>query len=306
MAILTELNSASSKDFIKGITSQVYDGNVVMAKLKANGQVSTKGGTKAQWAMRHSKLGTSQETTARARTDFQSVETRGGCEADWAYYKGYTMLHWDEEIVNAGKAQIIDLKKDKYEELKEDMDDHLGSVIHGTATTGIAPLVQIIDATDSYGGVDPANYTEWKATEDSSTTTLTIKLLDYNRNLATFRKFGPTLYLTTRDLYSKYESLLEAKERYIDKKTVDLGFDNILYHGKPVVPDPACTSGNWYGIDLTAFEILEKQAIKPTEWFSLKSVGYPHAYACFNSGVLQLICKRRKTNFKLTALDYSL
>jgi len=304
---VTELNTVTRKHFLKDLTSQVYDSTPFLAKLKADNQIKASGGQSLQWPIRYQELGSAGATTAREQVTFESKETRTGVTADWAYVDAVTMMHWDERATNQGPEQIVNLSKDKQDELLEDFQDYLATTIFGTTTTGIAPLTQMIDATDTYGGMAYDAFSGWASTI-STDTTLTISKLDEARNAATFGKNGPTLHVTTRDLYSKYESLLEGKEVLVDVQMADLGFDSIKYHNVPIVADPYCTAEYWYGIDMKQFKlmVLKGQDPKPTDWFTLEQAGFPNAVAKYMSGVMQLICKMRKTSFKFEALDYEL
>ena len=305
---ITELNAVTRKHLLGDITNQVYDTSPFTAKLKADGQVKVSGGSSLQWPIRYQKLGSAKTTTAREQVSFQSVETRTAAIANWAYTDAVTMMHWDERATNKGPEAIVNLAKDKIDELKEDYSDYLAETLFGTTTSGIAPLTEMVSSSETYGGLDVSTFSDWASPEDTSTTTLTISALDYMRNQATFAKNRPTLHVTTRDLYSKYESLLEAKEILEDVQMADLGFDSIKYHGVPVVSDSYCTAKYWYGMDMKQFKMMNLKGEEPNagDWFTLEQAGFPNAVAMYMSGVMQLICKMRKSSFKFTLLDYEL
>ena len=139
MAIIDEMNAVSSKYFDKGITQQIYDSSVFFKTLKEKKKIKTDGGTSLQFAIRKDKLGNARLTGARNQVNFASKETRGAADLDWAYYDSFTMCHWDEKVMNAGKAKLIDLMQDKATEMVEDFDDYLAFVLFGTDTSGFAP-----------------------------------------------------------------------------------------------------------------------------------------------------------------------
>jgi hypothetical protein len=218
------------------------------------------------------------------------------------------MLHWDEMAKNYGKGQIINLAKSKAKELKEDYQDAFNSIIWGTDTTSVAPLAQIVDASDSYAGIDPADASTWASHEDSSTTTLTLEALMHARNEATFGKHKPTHHFTTLDLVSKYERLMEPKEVILSKDMKNLGFDEIItFYGKPVIGVDGISTGDWFGLDMDVFELWvhEKYNLNVTEWFNLKQAGYPNAEAKYMSSAANLVCRMRRSSFKFTALVYT-
>ena len=311
---INELNAVSKKYFDSTLTQQVYEKSPFFAKLKADKKIKTDGGTSMQWTIRYKKLDSAKATGPRAKVDFQSKETRTGADIGWTYYDAQTLIHWDELVKNSGKGKIINLLKDKSTELLEDIQEKLYSAIFatsGTSGTDMEFLARIIDSADAYAGIAVSDASEWASTEDSSTTTLKLYgngSLAYMRNQATFGTNEPTLHITTRDLVSKFESLLQPQQRYEDKKMANLGFHAMTFHGVPVLGDSHCPAGYWYGIDMTAFELREHSnyGLNVGEWFDLPQAGYPNAKAKYVSWVGNLLARRRKTSFKFSALDYTL
>ena len=56
----------------------------------------------------------------------------------------------------------------------------------------------------------------------------------------------PNVILTTRTLFEKYEDLLQPQERFMDAKTADGGFQNLLFKGAPIVYDNYVATGDMY------------------------------------------------------------
>lgn len=310
---ISELNAVSKKYFDGTITQQIYEESPFYAKLYGNKKVIIDGGKSLQWTVRISKLGSAQSTLPRAKVDFQSTETRAGADLDWPYYDVKSMIHWDEKLKNAGDGRIIDLIKDRTVEMKEDMQDRLSTDLYQTSQLSgkMVPLAVIIDATATYAGI---LYTDgdgdWKSTEDASTTQLVLDgagSLSYMRNQATFGKNQPDLHLTTRDLASKFHSLLQPQQRYEDPEMANYGFSNITFYKKPVIGDPYCTANSWFGIDMSAFELWvhKDNNMKVKDWFSLEQAGFPNAAARYGVWVGNIVVRCRRTSFKYTALDYT-
>ena len=224
------------------------------------------------------------------------------------------MIHWDERNKNAGPGKIVDLAKDRNDELLQDIKDILYQALFATSYTDgvdIVPLGTIIDSATTYAGIAVSDASIWASTEDSSTTTMKLfgsGSLAEARNDATFGTKMPTMHITTRDLFNKFESLLEPQVRYEDKKMANLGFSSLTYYGKPVVSDVFCPAASWFGIDLTAFELRvhKDDNMNATDWLDMTMAGYPRAVGKYVSWVGNLLARRRRTSFKFTALDYTL
>lgn len=308
---IDEANAVSRKWYDKNMYQQVYDDDPFLAILKGKNRVSVSGGTQIQWGVRTEKLGQANFVGPREQIPLNTKETRTGAVLDWGYLAASTAIHWDERVKNDGPEAVVNLLGDKAKELSEDYSEKMSDVLWGTDSTHISPLATIVDSSTAYGGIAVSDASDWAATEDSSTTVLTLfgsGSLTYMRNQATFGKNMPTHHFTTRDLASKYESLLQPQQRYEDAtKKVDMGWSSVLFYGRPVIGSPFVPAGDWFGLDMDAIELIVKKGEddKVTPWFDLKQVGFPNAMGKYMTCALNLKCDRRKTNFKFTALDYT-
>jgi len=297
------------------LRQQVYEDSPFFAKLNADGKLNAQGGVSIQFPIRYQKLSQSEAVDPRSQITFSAKETRTGAVDTWAYYVGRTAIFWDEKASNGPDGRIVDLVKDKTAELKEDLSDKLCTDLFATsrATNCLTPLAVMVDSSTTYAGIAVADAASWAATEDGSETQLKLygsTSLSYWVNACTLGKNAPTLHITTRNLKSKFESLLQPQVRYQDKKMLDLGFDNTLFMGAPVVGDVYCTAAYWYGLDMEQFEIAYNTSsgvsgLDVGDWIDLDAVGYVKTAGKIASWVGNVICRMRKTSFKLTALDYT-
>lgn len=310
--VISELNAISHKHFDGTITPSAYEKSPYWAKMNADNKIVTDFGTSFQFPVRLDKLGRARRTTARAKVEFGSNETRTGGDIPMCFYDVNTMMHWDEKLKNAGKAKIIDLQKDRAKEMTQDLSDILSAALYATApdvTLDMYSLPVIIDSADDYAGIVVSDAPEWASAEDNSTTIMKIygpASLSYMLNQATFGTLGPTMHCTSRDLWSKYESILEPQKRYEDKSVANLGFDTLTFHKKPVFSDVFCPDNHWYGIDAACMEVrVVPDNMKPGDWFPLEQAGFPNAVARYLTWVGNIVSRRRKTHFKFTAFDYT-
>ena len=177
---IDDLNAVSHEYFDKTLVQEVYDEIPFLALLKAKKKVTTDGGTQIQFPLRYKALGTFQTVSPRSQIVFQSEETRTAGVVDWGYFMATTVLHWDEKVKNAGKGQIVDLAKDKAQELKDEFHEGLSDEIWATTskpTNGLERINTIVDSADTYAGIAVADDANWAAQESSSYTTLTVRLM---------------------------------------------------------------------------------------------------------------------------------
>lgn len=313
---IDEANTVSSKYFDKTLTSQVYEKCPFYAKLKSIGNVSTDGGTQIQWGIRYKKSDLGGFIGPRDQVNYSQVETRTGAVLDWKYLHNHAMISLDEQTKNSGKAEIINLLSDKATELREDMLDDFATALYATApgANDISSLYEIVDTATTYGGIAVADAAEWAAAvEDSTTTELVLYgsgSISESINAATFGTSKPDIHFTTRNLWSKFESLIEPQKRYYSTQSAmaKAGFTSLGFHDGEIIADPYCPTSAWFGLDSSQFEIRyhPKYNMKTSAWTSLEQAGYPYAMVKNVIWAGNILCRMRKTSFRYTALDYTL
>jgi hypothetical protein len=308
----TEANSIQTQYYDKTLTQEVYEDLVFYKKLKAAGNVRWDGGNQIQFPIRYKQLNQTQAADPDAVIPYRKKDTRTSGVLDWKYITANNMITWDERVKNSGKAQIINLLKDKTEELSQDILEFFADQLFATtqAAASISSLNTIISASATYADIAVADISHWASTVDTTTTKLALygdKSLSYMRNAATFGKNKPTMFLTTRDLWSYYEAQLEPQKRYYGDSKADGGFTSIYFHDTPIYSDTHVPAGYWYGLNMDAFEIRyhPDHDFKKTDWFTLEQSGLPEHMAKVVTWAGNLCCKSRRTQFLYTALDYT-
>lgn len=311
---VSEANTVSDKYYDKVLEQQCYDDCAFYQKLKKMKHV-VPGGTKITWPLRYEQLGRADAVGPNDRVIYEKKATRTQAQLDWKWYLVDGLMTWQERTENTGPQQIIDLIADKYEEMKQDMDERFSKDLftENPNGKGFSSLATIVDDTDTYAGIAVADAPVWAAIEDTTTTTLAIgggsTTLLGMIGRATYGKKKPNFHLTTKLLRDKFEMLLEPKQRYTSDEMASLGFsDTVMIHGAPVMGDPFCTDNTWYGLCMEVFYLLYHPDFnfKTDKWSELKQAGLPHHLAKVLSWVGNIKCKNRRCNFKYTALDPTL
>lgn len=310
---ISEVNTVSHRYFDKSAKQQVYEDSPFFQKLKQNRAIKWDGGTELQFPIRYRKLARADAVGSDQKVTFETKATRTAGLVEWTYYNVDAMITWAERVKNSGKQMIVNLLADKAEEMLQDMQDRFSTDLYTTNPNGLGftSLAVIVDAADDYAGIAVSDAAAWASTEDTTTTELVLyaaNSLSYMINQATFGKWGPDLHLTTRDLASKFESLVEPQKRYTDKSMADAGFKNVTFHGVPVIGDVFCTSGDWYGLCMKVFELRYHPDFNfdVSDWEKLFQAGFPRNFGKVMSWAGNLCCTMRKCNFKFTALDYTI
>ena len=304
---VAEANAVSTSVYDKKLTQQAYDDVYFFARLKKDDKIKQSGGTDIRFPIRYQKLGKTDRPDWDDMVSFEKKDTRTTAVQAWKRYRVPGLMTWEEDSLNqAGKQRIVNLIKDKTTEMTEDLLDYMATDLFATstATNGLESLSNIIDSASTYAGIAYTDASNWKATEDSSNSTLTRALLNTNLAATQFGTHGPTVHITTRALLGAYDNLIGASERWTDTETANMGFNHLTLYMKPVIGDAYQQSTYWYGIDMDAFEmhVLKGEDMNMGEWKDLTIAGYPGSLGRVARHVCNIVCRRRKTSFKLSAL----
>lgn len=307
MAIsVTEANTVSNHGFDALVEQQIYAKSAVLTRLKQMQKVNT-GGYDLRTNIRYAKLGRSGSVDPEAQIVFSKSTTRTAAVFNRAYYEGDTVITMKERAENYGKGQIVNLIKDKTQELSEDFYNAFATDLY-TAATSANPVTSLsaIVGSASLGGIAAADVATWKAATLASTT-LSLACVGTAVAGATFGTDKPTMHITTLNLWDKFNRLMVSNVRYEDKAMANAGFDNIKWYSAPVIGDQLCPASTWYGLDMNALELRVDPAFnfKITQWMDLDVAGYPNSLGKVMTFAGQLVTNMRQTCFKFTALDYT-
>ncbi len=178
-------------------------------------------------------------------------ETMTAAQLNWKQYYVNITISRRDELVNSGDSQIIDLVKAKMKTAKKTMADQLSTGLYssGSAAKDLVGLRAWIDAGNTVGGIAQGTYSWFQATEDSSTTTLTMATLQTNYNAASLNNSAPTFLIGTKANYNRFYALLQPQQRFVDSETAKAGFQSLMFNGVPFLSDTYCPSGHIFGLN---------------------------------------------------------
>lgn len=207
-------------------------------------------------------------TSFRAYAKLDTIETPLMDDITRAEYPikiiaGSIVISLLEEAMNSGnREKLIDLVEETTTRARISMSEELGNQVFsdGSGVKDIDGLKFLINAAPSsqtdVGGIDPsATGNEYWRNQIASTLNFngtaatTFASLSALVAACTFGRQGPRLAVTTKILYSEYESLLTAQMRYVTTELADAGFMHLAYQTMPVVFDDNCPAGAWYFVD---------------------------------------------------------
>lgn len=197
--------------------------------------------------------------------DFQHLTV---AKYDWRYLVGSVVRFGVDDQQNRGRNQIISLMNSKLENVKNALITEFETRLFGGsgAATGSGTLItdpafdglQFLvpddptSASNNAGGIDPSTYTWWQnqATNATGKSFATYGISQMrtmmNRCRNNLKMDSPDIILSGQTPFEYYEDTLLPVYRISDKKAADMGFENLLYKGVPMMWSPSCANTRMY------------------------------------------------------------
>lgn len=186
---------------------------------------------------------------------------------DWRYLVGNVVRFGVDDQKNRGKNKIIDLAMAKFENLKMALTSELesrlfagsGAVSAGTTTADAAAFdgLQTLVADDptasaTPGGINQSTYSWWRnqAKDETGRSFATYGVADMRTMLNdcsdNSSQDTPDIIVSGQTPYEYYEDTVLDVYRVTSNKLGDMGFQNIMFKGTPMIWSPSCANTRMY------------------------------------------------------------
>lgn len=255
------LLSTTIANFNKKLTDNVWTARPLTNWLKSKDRIRMEdGGTKIIEPLIYA----SNDTVATySGYDTIALTPQAGitaAEFDWKQLAGSIAINGLEEAQNSGESQILKLLEAKIMQLEQSLQEKFNTMFFsdGTGNSGKdwLGLEAIVDSTGTVGNIPGGTDTWWRSYKEATATALTLALLNTGYNSVSVGNDHPDFEITTQTLFEKYESLLAPNLRYMDTKTADAGFQNLLHKATPVTYDVHCPTGTWYFLNSKYIQLV--------------------------------------------------
>lgn len=260
---LDEVLVTSLADYGKQVTDNAYNGNTLMALLKANGrkkminggasiirqlvdEVQNNGG----FYLGNDTLSTNQSDTLNA------------VEYKWQNAYEPIQISRDEERQNAGdERRLINLLETKIKLSELAIQKRMEQAL-STPTGGANNLIDLetLVNTGTLGSIAGATQTFWQSTVTTSGAFATQGLSDmttaYYAVSGSQMQENPTHFLTTKTVFIKYEQTRLPLERFQNTMTANAGFENLTFKGKPITYGNYISTGLLFGLNLNYIDLV--------------------------------------------------
>lgn len=253
---LSDLAATTIESRQKVIADNVTAHNAALTFMSKKGNIQTvSGGTSIQEAFSFAENGNGGSYSGYDFLPTAASDSISGATYQFAQYAVPVTFSGREMLINSGKEQIIDLVDARVTVAEQTMMNLLNRHIYldgtgnnGKNITGLAAAVPLTP-TNIYGGIDRSSTAnafwrnkKYQASVDGAgvATSATI-LSQWNRFITTLTRGTdrPDVIIAGENVFSIFESALQANQRFDSADSANAGFRTLMYQGIPVVFDTA-------------------------------------------------------------------
>lgn len=266
------LTSTMEKYLSKKPIDVIFNDLPLFEFLNAKKQVKEKvvGGRKLTINLMYAKNTTVRSYSGYDTLDISPQEGFTTAEFDWKMYDGSISISGEDEMKNAGEAQIFDLLEAKWEQLKMSFKDELNEASYsdGTGNNGkdVVGLALMADSAGNYGGIARASNSWWAAQETAVAGPLQIEGQYGMKRMANDCSLGhktgqPDFLLTTQDIFEFYESLMGPQLRYSVSGEANTVFstDGLKFRKAMLTWDHAAPAGTMFFLNSNHVQFVVRE-----------------------------------------------
>lgn len=243
-----QVSAITRRKFIPKLVDNIFDSNILLQRGRKKFLEKLDGGTKIVQPLNYAVASASGWYAGADTLSNVDNDVITAAEYDWKQIYASIAIKRIDELKNAGASQVLSLVKNKVKIAEKTMADSIGTGLFnaGTTTDAIIGLRAIVDAASTIGGISQSTYSWWQAQEDTSSTVLSLAVMQALFNDAAIGNDKPSLIVTTRDIFDSYYALLQPQQRFVNDEVARGGFSSLMFNGVPVVVDSHCPSSHMF------------------------------------------------------------
>lgn len=244
-----QLTAVTRRYYVPKMADNIYKARPLLAlmrkkgvKINGSSQIIVPVGYKAGLGGSYTGL----DTLSSTAQDEISAATY-----EWKQYYGATVIAGREAVLNAGPHQVVDFMDAKMQIAEGGLLNQLNTDLfstNGDTANGVGGLRNAVGVSRTLGTIASTSSSNafWESNVDSSTTALTLSLLATARNacMNNSTNISPDVIVTTSAIWVLIHAFVDDLQRFVDTKTADMGFPNLLVLGIPTFWDNECPASH--------------------------------------------------------------
>lgn len=306
---LDQVLVTSLADYGKQVTDNAYNGNTLLALLKANGRKKLiNGGTSIIRQLVDERQNNGGFYLGNDTLSTNQTDTLNAVEFKWQNAYEPIQISRDEERQNSGdEHRLINLLETKIKLSELAIQQRIEQAL-STPTAGANNLIDLetLVGTGTLGTISGSSQTFWQATVTTSGAFATQGLTDmttaYYAVSGSQMMENPTHFFTTKTIFQKFENTRLPLERFQNTSTANAGFENLTFKGKPITYGNYISSGLLFGLNLNYIDLCvdSETDFITTPFVVPTNQTAKVAFILFRGN---MITDNRRRNFKLTSIS---
>lgn len=250
--------------YAKKMADNIFSGIPLFAFLGMKNRITEDGGATLIRPVMYSKNNTAAFYSADDVLNTTIQDPYTAAQWQWRQCAASVAITGRIERQNSGDSQVIDYVTAQISHAELSLKDLMDRYLFLTSQTGpnITPLPAIVANTGTVGDINGSTNSWWQSNITSSAGSFSASGLSNLRNswnsVNILNPQGPVdLILSDQNSYQYYEATLVPAVRITDVEMGDLGFQNLKYKTCTWTFDPNATSGNIWGINSKALELVQ-------------------------------------------------
>jgi len=249
--------------YSKKMADNIFQAVPLLAFLGLKNRITEDGGATLIRPLMYSKNNTAAFYSADDVLNTTIQDPYTAAQWQWRQAAASVAITGRIERQNSGDSQVIDYVTAQIQHAELSLKDLMDRFMWLSAQTGpnITPLPAIIANTGTVGDINGATYSWWQSNITASGSFSARGLSDLRNAWNAVNILNPQgpvdLILSDQNSYQYYEATLVPAVRITDVEMGDLGFQNLKYKTCTWTFDPNATSGNIWGINSSAMELVQ-------------------------------------------------
>jgi hypothetical protein len=251
-----QINAITEKKFIPKLVDNIFASTPLMQRLEKKLK-KLDGGTKVLQPLNYAQASAGGWYSGADTLNNTDNDVITSAEFDWAQIYQSISISRRDELKNSGDAAKINFVKSKVQIAEKSIKDTVAAGLYnaGSDPKAILGLRTFVDTDATYAGISQVTYSWWQANVDSTSTTLTIPVMQSLWGSCSIEGETPTVITSTQSNYDRFYGLLQPQQRFMDEATAKAGFTSLLFNGVPFIADSKCPSGHVFMLNEDYLEL---------------------------------------------------
>lgn len=313
------LTAITREKVMPKIEDQIIEESVTLGRFLRKAKL-TDGGTEIHVPVKYRHNSQGGYYSGLELLDAGQEHTRTRAVWQWKQYHKPIVIDNIEVAKNGGEGKVVDLMSAEMQDAKDGMKDELSTALFSDGTgddgkqmDGLQAAVDDGTNVATYAGINRSTYTWWQANYTALGGVLSLSAMATMFDSCEHAGKKPDVIVTTKDIWTDYEALLDDQIRYISSGSggnkLEGGATTLAFRATPVEKDDYCPSGKMFFLSTDTFEYrYMKHPKHPTDakGFAMRpltepdrqdgQVGYIFHYH-------NLVCKEPRRNGQLDSIS---